>query len=328
MLSIGIVGLPNVGKSTLFNTLTKGGAQAANYPFCTIEPNVGIVEVPDERMSKLAELEKSENEIPAAIKFVDIAGLVAGASKGEGLGNKFLAHIREVDAIAQVVRFFSDPNVVHTAGAINPLEDIKTIETELILADLETVEGRYQKVAKDPDKESVKLKNILEKVRKHLDDGQPAREVELTNEEKMTVKDLQLLTFKPIIYVANVDSLGSMEDGLKSEHAWVEVAANEGANLDEFVRKSFEVLGLISFFTAGPKEARAWPVESGSKAPQAAGKIHTDFERGFIKAEVVAYDDFVNNNGWVGSKTTGKMRLEGKEYIVRDGDVMLFKFNV
>ena len=360
-LRCGIVGLPNVGKSTLFNAITKAGIAAENYPFCTIEPNVGIVEVPDLRLDVIAEIAQPQKVVPAVVEFVDIAGLVAGASKGEGLGNKFLATIRETDAIAHVVRCFDDPNVVHVAGNIDPASDIETINTELALADLESVErqlAKYEKVAQaGGDKEAQRLVAALKKVRAVLDQALPARSAELTREEHAVLRPLFLLTMKPTMYVANVG-----EDGSAAALAAVQAyAAKEGApvvpisaalesqiadmadedkklfledmgmqepGLDRVIRAAYELLGLQTYFTAGPKEVRAWTIRAGATAPQAAGVIHTDFERGFIRAEVATYDDFVAHGGELGAKEAGKLRLEGKDYVVRDGDVIHFRFNV
>jgi ribosome-binding ATPase len=362
-LKCGIVGLPNVGKSTLFNALTKAGIAAENYPFCTIEPNVGIVEVPDARLAILAKIAKPERVLGAAVEFVDIAGLVAGASKGEGLGNQFLANIRETDAIAHVVRCFEDDNVVHVAGKIDPISDIETINTELALADLATVDkqiAKYAKVAKSGgDKEAARLVAALQKIEVALDRARPARSVDLYPEERAILKPLFLLTMKPTMYVANVAEhgftdnplLARVEEYAKKEGAPVVAisAALEAqiadldaedkqlfladmglteAGLDRLIHAGYKLLGLETYFTAGPKEVRAWTIKHGSTAPQAAGVIHTDFEKGFIRAEVIAYDDFVTLKGEQGAKEAGKMRLEGKEYIVRDGDVMHFRFNV
>ncbi len=359
----GIVGLPNVGKSTLFNALTKAGIAAENYPFCTIEPNVGIVEVPDPRLAQLAAIAKPEKVIPAAVEFVDIAGLVAGASKGEGLGNQFLANIRETDAIAHVVRCFVDDNVVHVAGKIDPLDDIEVINTELALADLAAVEKQLAKNVKlakaGNDKEAQRLVSILEKVRAALDLAKPARTVDLSKEELALVKPLFLLTMKPTMYVVNVAEHGFENNPLldkvnayaKAEGAPVvaisaameaEIAdlpdddkqvflADMGfkeAGLDRLIRAGYALLGLQTYFTAGPKEVRAWTVKIGATAPQAAGVIHTDFEHGFIRAEVISFADFIACKGEQGAKEAGKMRLEGKDYVVRDGDVMHFRFNV
>jgi ribosome-binding ATPase len=362
-LKCGIVGLPNVGKSTLFNALTKAGIAAENYPFCTIEPNVGVVEVPDLRLAKLAQIAKPQKVIPAIVEFVDIAGLVAGASKGEGLGNQFLANIRETDAIAHVVRCFDDPNVVHVAGKVDPVSDIETINTELALADLAAVDkqlAKYSKVAKaGGDKEAQRLVAVLEKVLVALNEARPARSVSLYDEEKEVLAPLFLLTMKPTMYVANVAEHGFDANPLLERIR--EYAAKEGApvipisaameaqiadlseedkqvfladmgmqepGLDRLIRATYELLGLQTYFTAGPKEVRAWTIHRGDTAPKAAGVIHTDFEKGFIRAEVIPYDEYIALKGEQGAKEAGKMRLEGKEYVVKDGDVMHFRFNV
>jgi ribosome-binding ATPase len=361
-LKCGIVGLPNVGKSTLFNALTKSTIAAENYPFCTIEPNVGIVEVPDERLAKLADIVHPQRVLPAVVEFVDIAGLVAGASKGEGLGNQFLANIRETDAIAHVVRCFIDENVVHVAGRIDPVDDIETIHTELALADLVTVEKaviRSNKAGRAGDKEAIKLSGILEKLRSHLDQGKPARSAALSGDEFRLLQPLCLLTVKPALYVANVAENGfegnalleRVESYAKAEGAPViaicAAIESEMAGLDDddkrafladmglsepglhrLIRAAYTLLGLETYFTAGEKEVRAWTIHVGSTAPQAAGVIHGDFERGFIRAEVIGYADYIACKGEQRAKEAGKMRLEGKDYIVHDGDVVHFRFNV
>jgi GTP-binding protein YchF len=361
-IKCGIVGLPNVGKSTLFNALTRSAIAAENYPFCTIDPNVGIVPVPDPRLDQLAAIVKPERIVPTTVEFVDIAGIVKGASTGEGLGNKFLANIREVDAITHVVRCFENDDIVHVSGRIDPLADIEIINTELALADLETAEKalqRAEKAAKAMDKEAIKARDIIRRVRDALNEGKPVRSLSFDETERPIVRDLQLLTYKPVLYVANVQESGFSNNPMLD--AVTGLAAREGAQvvavcaaieaeisqledadraeflkelgldepgLNRVIRAGYALLGLQTYFTAGEKEVRAWTVRKGATAPQAAGVIHTDFERGFIRAEVIAYDDYIALKGEQGAKEAGKLRLEGKEYIVREGDVMHFRFNV
>ena len=361
----GIVGLPNVGKSTLFNALTAtAAAQAENFPFCTIEPNVGRVAVPDTRLDQIAGIAKSANVIPTQLEFVDIAGLVKGASQGEGLGNQFLGNIRETDAIVHVLRCFDDGDITHVEGSVDPIRDADTIETELMLADIESLDKQIANVEKKmrgQDKEAKALHEIMIAVKALLDEGKPARVFEPTEDELKPFKSLQLLTAKPVLYVCNVDEDSASEgnaltqkvaerakaenaqhviicasieaeiaqlDTVQEKEEFLESIGLDEAGLNKIIRAGYSLLGLLTFFTAGPKEARAWTVKDGSKAPQAAGVIHTDFEKGFIRAETIAFDDYVNNNGEVGAKEAGKMRQEGKEYIVKDGDVLLFRFNV
>jgi GTP-binding protein YchF len=361
-IKCGIVGLPNVGKSTLFNALTRSAIAAENYPFCTIDPNVGIVPVPDPRLDQLAAIVKPERVVPTTVEFVDIAGIVKGASTGEGLGNKFLANIREVDAITHVVRCFVNDDVIHVSGKVDPLADIETINTELALADLETVEKalqRAEKAAKAQDKEAIKARDIIKRVRDALNEGTPARAVELDETERPIVRELQLMTSKPVLYVANVQESGftnnpmlaavealatregsqvvpvcaaieaeisQLEDADRAE--FLKDLGLEEPGLNRVIRAGYTLLGLQTYFTAGVKEVRAWTVKKGATAPQAAGVIHTDFERGFIRAEVIGFEDYIALKGEQGAKEVGKLRLEGKEYIVREGDVMHFRFNV
>ena len=363
-MKLGIVGLPNVGKSTLFNSITKAGAECANYPFCTIEPNVGVVPVPDERLDKLTEMYNPQKTTHAVIEFVDIAGLVKGASKGEGLGNKFLSHIRETDAIVEVVRCFEDGNVVHVDGSVDPIRDIETINLELIFADLEMVNKRLDKARKNlkADKKYQTEIDLFEKIKKTLEEGKSARKLDFNEDELPIVKETFLLTTKPILYVANIsesqidnaendplvlkvkeyaaqenaeviplcvkieEELSGLEDNDKKE--MLEAMGLEESGLDKVIKRSYDLLGLMSFLTAGEPEVRAWTIKKGTKAPQAAGKIHSDIERGFIKAEVVSFDDLISSGGMVQAKEKGLVRQEGKEYIMQDGDIVLFKFNV
>ena len=363
-MKIGIVGLPNVGKSTMFNAITNAGAECANYPFCTIEPNVGVVPVPDERLDELTKMYNPEKTTHAIIEFVDIAGLVKGASKGEGLGNKFLSHIREVDAICEVVRCFEDPNIVHVDGSIDPIRDIETINLELIFADIETLSKRIDSVKKKlkSDKKCQEELDVLEKIKNALEAGKSARTVELTDDEQEFLKDIFLLTMKPILYIANVseeqlsdvrndENVRKVIEYAKQENAEViplcvkieeELASLEGddkkemlealgletSGLDKVIKSSYDLLGLMSFLTAGEPEVRAWTIKKGTKAPQAAGKIHSDIERGFIRAEIVSYDDLMREGSMNAAKEKGLVRSEGKEYIMQDGDIVLFRFNV